>query len=150
MGSVWDDYKAALAGKEYLDAEEIIMKVFSEACRSSTPHAKLFTDLYNWYTCGIEDGMFQFFEFESRTAESLADLGKVIGQYLGGSAYDCFQRCITELMPLVYSDSPDGDAIDRVSEEMDAFFKANEKAFLHGIKEYLLEEGDQIAEEIGL
>jgi len=52
-------------------------------------------------------------------------------------------------MPLVYSDSPDSAAIDEISESMDAFFTKNEKALLHGIKIYLLEEGDKIAAEIG-
>ncbi|WP_295106265.1 hypothetical protein [Ruminococcus sp.] len=93
--------------------------------------------------------MYQFFEFEYRTIDSLSDLGRVVKTYLGDSAYDCFQKCITTLMPLVYSDSPDSAAIDEISESMDAFFTKNEKALLHGIKIYLLEEGDKIAAEIG-
>ena len=149
MNSIWNDYKEDLLEKEYLDAEEIFIAVFSETYRHTSSNAKLFTDLYNWYTCGIEDGMYQFFEFEYRTIDSLSDLGRVIKTYLGDSAYDCFQKCITTLMPLVYSDSPDSAAIDEISESMDAFFTKNEKALLHGIKIYLLEEGDKIAAEIG-
>ncbi len=149
MNSIWSDYKEELIEKEYLEAEEIFIAVFSEAYKHTTQNAKLFTDLYNWYTCGIEDGMYQFFEFEYRTVDSLSDLGKVIQKYLGVIAYGCFQKCVTELMPLVYSDSPDSAAIDEISESMNVYFKENEKALLHGIKNYLLEEGDKIAEEIG-
>ena len=149
MNSIWSEMKTDLLNKEYLDAEDIFLMVLSETYRYSTPNAKLFTDLYNWYSCGIEDGMYQFFEFEHRTTDSLSDLGKVIKKYLGDSAYDCFQKSITTLMPLVYSDSLDSDAIDEISESMDAFFKENEKKLLRGIKNYLLEEGDKIAEEIG-
>ena len=149
MSSIWCDYKEDLIEKEYLDAEEIFIAVFSETYQHTTPNAKLFTDLYNWYTCGIEDGMFQFFEFEYRTIDSLSDLGRVIKTYLGDSAYDCFQKCITTLMPLVYSDSPDSDAIDEISQSIDEYFQENEESLLHGIKNYLLEEGDKIAEEIG-
>jgi hypothetical protein len=93
--------------------------------------------------------MFQFFEFEDRTIDSLSDLDRVIKTYLGDSAYDCFQKCITTLMPLVYSDSPDSDAIDEISQSIDEYFQENEESLLHGIKNYLLEEGDKIAEEIG-
>lgn len=149
MNSIWSKYKEDLVDKEYLDAEEIFLKVMSESCRRNTPNSKLFTDLYNWYKCGIEDGMFQFFEFEHRTIDSMTDLGKVIKKYLGDGAYDCFQKCITHLMPLIYSDLPDNTAIDKMSESVEIYFKANENSLLHGIKNYLLEEGDKIAEEIG-
>ena len=147
--NIWDDYKEDLAEREGLAAEEIFIALFGEAWEHDTPNAKLFTDLYNWYTCGIEDGMFQFFEFETRTAESLRGLGAVIEKYFPAEAYAVFQRCITELMPLVYADEPDDDAIDALSLEIDAYFKANETELLHSIKEYLLAEGDSIAEEIG-
>jgi len=93
--------------------------------------------------------MYQFFEFEYRTVESLTDLGVVIKRYLGESAYDIFQKCLTELMPLVYDDTPDSDAIDEISEAMDTYFKENERDLLSGIKRYLIEEGDKIAQEIG-
>ena len=149
MNTIWSEMKTDLLNKEYLDAEDIFLMVLSETYRYSTPNAKLFTDLYNWYSCGIEDGMYQFFEFEYRTVESLTDLGVVIKRYLGESAYDIFQKCLTELMPLVYDDTPDSDAIDEISEAMDFYFKENERDLLSGIKRYLIEEGDKIAQEIG-
>ena len=52
-------------------------------------------------------------------------------------------------MPLVYSDSPDSDAIDEISQSIDEYFQENQESLLHGIKNYLLEFGDMIAEEIG-
>ena len=61
MSSIWCDYKEDLIEKEYLDAEEIFIAVFSETYKHTTPNAKLFTDLYNWYTCGIEDGICRLF-----------------------------------------------------------------------------------------
>lgn len=149
MGSIWSDYKEDLIAKEGLDAEAIFIAVMSETWKHDTTNAKLFTDLYNWYTCGIEDGMFQFFEFEYRTAASLKGLGNIIKKYLGESAFDIFQKCILQLMPLVNSDTPDSAAIDEISESMEAYFKKNEFALLAGIKNYLLEEGDKIALEIG-
>ena len=149
MGSIWNDYKEDLISKEGLDAEAIFLAVMSETWKHNTTNAKLFTDLYNWYTCGIEDGMYQFFEFEYRTAESLKGLGSIIKKYLDESAFSIFQRCISQLMPLVNSDTPDSSAIDEISVSMDAYFKENEFDLLNGIKKYLLAEGDKIAEEIG-
>lgn len=153
MNSIWSDYKEDLLGSEGLEAEQIFLSLMGETWRHNTPNAKLFTDLYNWYTCGIEDGMYQFFEFEYRTIESLSDLEHVIKKYLGDKAYDCFQKCVTQLMPLVYSETPDAtainDAIDEMCVSIDAFFTENEMELLHGIKNYLLAEGDKIAEEIG-
>ena len=149
MGSIWSDYKEDLISKEGLDAEAIFLAVMSETWKHDATNAKLFTDLYNWYTCGIEDGMYQFFEFEYRTAESLKGLGSIIKKYLDESAFSIFQRCISQLMPLVNSDTPDSSAIDEISESMDAYFKENEFDLLNGIKKYLLAEGDKIAEEIG-
>ncbi|WP_295084327.1 hypothetical protein [Ruminococcus sp.] len=149
MGSIWNDYKEDLISKEGLDAEAIFLAVMSETWKHDTTNAKLFTDLYNWYTCGIEDGMYQFFEFEYRTAESLKGLGSIIKKYMDESAFSIFQRCISQLMPLVNSDTPDSSAIDEISESMDAYFKENEFDLLNGIKKYLLAEGDKIAEEIG-
>ena len=52
-------------------------------------------------------------------------------------------------MPLVYDDTPDSDTIDEISEAMDTYFKENERDLLSGIKRYLIEEGDKIAQEIG-
>ena len=121
----------------------------SETWKHDATNAKLFTDLYNWYTCGIEDGMYQFFEFEYRTAESLKGLGSIIKKYLDESAFSIFQRCISQLMPLLNSDTPDSSAIDEISESMDAYFKENEFDLLNVIKKYLLAEGDKVAEEIG-
>ena len=149
MGSIWNDYKEDLISKEGLDAEAIFLAVMSETWKHDATNAKLFTDLYNWYTCGIEDGMYQFFEFEYRTAESLKGLGSIIKKYLDESAFSIFQRCISQLMPIVNSDTPDSSAIDEISESMDAYFKENEFDLLNGIKKYLLAEGDKIAEEIG-
>lgn len=149
MNSIWSDYKKDLLGSEGLEAEAIFISLMGETWRHNTPNAKLFTDLYNWYTCGIGDGMYQFFEFEYRTIESLSNLEIVIRKYLGDKAYDCFQKCVTQLMPLVYSETPDSTAIDEMSESIDAFFTENEMELLLGIKNYLLAEGDKIAEEIG-
>lgn len=53
------------------------------------------------------------------------------------------------VMPLVYSDSPDTSAIDETSRSIDVYIQENEESLLHGIKNYLLEAGDMIAEEIG-
>jgi len=97
MNSIWSNMKTDLLNKEYLDAKDIFLKVLSETYRYSTPNAKLFTDLYNWYSCGIEDGMYQFFEFEYRTVESLTDLGVVIKRYLGDSRLELTEDEMFEL-----------------------------------------------------
>ena len=146
---IWDDYKEDLTEREGPAAEEIFITLFGEAWQHDTPNAKLFTDLYNWYTSGAEDGMYQFFEFEPRTEESLAELGAVIEKYFPAEAYAVFQRSVNELMPLVYADEPDDEAIDALSVEIDDYFNEHQTELLHSIKEYLLAEGDSIAEEIG-
>lgn len=149
MNSRWSDLKEKLANSEReYDLEMIFCEIMGETCRHKSRNASIFTDLYNWYCCGIEDGMYQFFEIEKRQADSMADLGFVIHKYLGENSYDCFQKCITKLMPLVYDKNHDSNTINEISDSIDGFFADNRMDILIGIKNYLLKEGDKIAEEM--